>query len=394
MSPRIILFLILGLDAAVLFYEISAISITVNEANLLYHSHSFIHYITEFSLTLFGHNDYALRLPMVLFNLLSIVLLYSVSKPYVKRDSDRLWLVFVYSLLPGVMSAALLVNSAGFIIFSLFLLLFLYQRNSRCLPLLLILLVWVDGAYSMLYFALLVYAFNRGHKYYMGLNAILLVVSYTLFSFDTMGRPSGHFLDTLGLYATIFSPVIFIFLVYVLYRKMVTKEQDITLYISGIVFVLSLLLSFRQTIHIEEFAPYMMLLLPLAAQTFFSSYRVRLREFRGRYRMLLTLGFILLAMHFFLLLFNKALYLALDDPHKHFAYKTHIVKELASVLKTKGITCVSAQRENMQKRLRFYGIGECKEQVLYEVPKDIDADVTIRYFGKRVAGYNVTNSPI
>ena len=394
MSPRIILFLILGLDAAVLFYEVSTISITVNEANLLYHSHSFIHYITEFSLTLFGHNDYALRLPMVLFNLLSILLLYSVSKPYVKRDTDRLWLVFVYSLLPGVMSAALLVNSAGFIIFSLFLLLFLYQRNSRLLPLLLVLLVWVDGAYSMLYFALLVYAFNRDHKYYMALNAILLVVSYTLFSFDTMGRPSGHFLDTLGLYATIFSPVIFIFLVYVLYRKMVTKEQDITLYISGIVFVLSLLLSFRQTIHIEDFAPYMMLLLPLAAQTFFSSYRVRLREFRGRYRILLTLGFILLAMHFFLLLFNKALYLALDDPHRHFAYKTHIVKELASTLKTEGINCVSAQRENLQMRLRFYGIGECDAHVLYEVPSDIDADVTIRYFGKKVAAFNVTNSPI
>ena len=394
MSPRIILLFILGLDAAVLFYEISTISITVNEANLLYHSHSFIHYITTFSLTLFGHNDYALRLPMVLFNLLSVVLLYMVSKPYVKRDSDRLWLVVVYTLLPGVMSAALLVNSAGFIIFSLFLLLFLYQRNSRLVPLLLVLLVWVDGAYSMLYFALLIYAFNRGHKFYMGLNALLLIVSYNLFSFDTMGKPSGHFLDTLGLYATIFSPVIFIFLVYVLYRKMVTKEQDITLYISGIVFVLSLLLSFRQTIHIEDFAPYMMLLLPLGAQTFFSSYRVRLREFRGRYRILLTVGFALLAIHFFLLLFNKALYLALDDPHRHFAYKTHIVKELASGLKREGIYCVSAQEDNLQMRLRFYGIGECKDRVLYEVPRDIDADVTIRYWNQKVAAYNVTNPPI
>ena len=390
MRERIILFLILGLDAIVLFYEISTISITANEANLLYNSHSFIHYVTHFSLYLFGNNDYALRLPMVVFHLLSVLLLYRVSKTYVKRNSDRLWLVFVYVLLPGVMSAALLVNSAGFIIFTLFLLLYLHQQKSAVIPLLLMLLVWVDGAYSLLYFALFVYAFNQNKKVNMVLNVGLLLLSYYLFGFDTMGRPSGHFLDTLGLYATIFSPVIFIFLVYVLYRKMITKEYDITLYISGIVFVLSLLLSFRQTIHIEDFAPYMMLLLPLAAQTFFSSYRVRLREFRGRYRTLLAVGFTLLAIHFFLLLFNKGLYLILDDPHRHFAYKTHIVKELAEALKAQNINCVSAESHNQQKRLRFYGVNECSDTVLYEVPLDIESDVTIRYLGKKVAAYNVT----
>ena len=343
MRERIILFLILGFDAIVLLYEVSTLSITAHEADVLFHANSFVHYLTQFSVTVFGHNDYALRMPMIFFHLLSVLLLYQVSKPYVKRNSDRLWLVFVYILLPGVMSAELLVNSAGIMIFALFLLLYLYQIKSPLIPLVLLLFLVIDGASALLYFALFVYAFNKNNKFYMVFTAILFFIAYYFYGFDTMGRPSGHFLDTLGLYATIFSPVVFIFLIYVLYRKMISKEYDITLYVSGVVFVVSLLLSFRQQIHIEHFAPYLMLLLPLAAQTFFSSYRVRLRTFRGRYRAMLAVGFAILAVHFFLLLFNKGLYLFLDNPHKHFAYKKHLVKELAESLKDREISCVSAE---------------------------------------------------
>lgn len=394
MRERIILFLLLGFDALVLLYEVSTLSITAHEADVFYNATSFVHYLTQFSVSLFGQNDYALRLPMILFHLLSVVLLYQVSKLYVKRNSDRLWLVLVYILLPGVISAALLVNGAGIMIFVLFLLLYLYQIKSPFIPVLLLAIMAIDAASALLYFALFVYAFNKNNKFYMGYTAILFFAAYYFYGFDTMGKPSGHFLDTLGLYATIFSPVVFLFLIYVLYRKMITKEYDITLYVGGVVFVLSLLLSFRQQIHIEHFAPYLMLLLPLAAQTFFSSYRVRLRAFRGRYRLILFIGFTILAMHFFLLLFNKSLYLLLDDPHNHFAYKTHIVKELADALKTEHIMCVTAESDHLQNRLKFYGIGECSENLLYEVPLDIQSDVTISYVGHNVAAFNVTKIPI
>ena len=394
MRERIILFLILGFDALVLLYEVSTLSIASHEADILFHSNSFVHYLTQFSITVFGQNDYALRVPMIIIHLMSVLLLYQVSKPYVRRNSDRLWLVFLYILLPGVMSAALIVNSAGILIFILFLLLYLFQKESRIIPFVLVLLLAVDEAFGLLYFALFVYAFNKNNKFYMAFTATLFFISYYLYGFDTMGKPSGHFLDTLGLYATIFSPVVFVFLIYVLYRKMISKEYDITLYVGGVVFVVSLLLSFRQRIYIEDFAPYLMLLLPLAAQTFFSSYRVRLRAFRGRYRVLLAVGFAILAIHFFLMLFNKGIYLFLENPHKHFAYKTHIVKELAANLKRENIDCVSAESDKLQDRLKFYGIDECSERVLYEVPLDINSDVTISYVGRIVAAYNVTKTPI
>lgn len=394
MRERIILFLILGIDALILLYEVSTLSIASHEAEIFFNANTFVHHLTQFSVMLFGQNDYALRMPMILFHLFSVVLLYQVSKPYVKRDSDRLWLVLVYILLPGVISAALLVNSAGIVIFTLFLLLYLYQIKSRLIPLLLVLFLAIDGAYALLYFAIFVYAFNKNNKFYMAFSALLLMGAYYLYSFDSMGKPSGHFLDTLGLYATIFSPVVFLFLIYVLYRKMISKEYDITLYVGGVVFVVSLLLSFRQRIYIEDFAPYLMLLLPLAAQTFFSSYRVRLRAFRGRYRAILGIGFAILAIHFFLLLFNKGLYLFIEDPHKHFVYHSHIVKELAATLKSDHIDCVSAESESLQIRLKFYGIEECSQRVLYEVPLDIQSDVTISYLGRIVAAYNVTKIPI
>ena len=394
MRERIILFLILGFDAIVLLYSVSTLSITSHEADVYFHANTFVHQITHISTTLFGQNDYALRLPMILFHLLSVVMLYVVSKPYVKRNTDRLWLLFVYILLPGVMSAALLVNSAGIIIFSLFLLLYLYQKKSKFIPLFLILFLFIDNAYALLYFALFIYAINKNNRYYIALTLVLLISSYFYYGVGAMGKPSGHFLDTLGLYATIFSPIVFLFIIYVLYRNMVAKKDDITLYIGGIVFVLSLLLSFRQSIHIEAFAPYLMLLLPLSAQTFFSSYRVRLRMFRGRYRVMVLLGFTLLSIHFFLLLFNKGLYLFLENPHDNFAYKTHIVKELAVQLKEKKIVCVTAGNDNLQMRLKFYGVNECSDTVLYEVPTDITSDVTISYFGQKVAAFNVTKSPI
>ena len=88
------------------------------------------------------------------------------------------------------------------------------------------------------------------------------------------------------------------------------------------------------------------------------------------------------------------LYLFLENPHKHFAYKTHIAKELAATLKSESINCVSAESKNLQNRLRFYGIDECPDRVLYEVPLDINSDVTIRYVGQKVAAYNVTKTPI
>ena len=392
MKHRYIFFLILGIDALVLFLETSELSISSKEAFMLYGSYSFLQTIEKISLLFFGQNDFAFRLPMIMFHMLSFVLLYKISKRYLKHDRDRLWLMFVFVLLPGVISSAILVDSAGFVIFGLLLFVYLYKKVSQFyIYLLLLLYIIADGGFSYLFLSLIFFSLHIKDRYFLLFNISAFTVSMYLYGINTQGLPQGHFLDVIGLYCAIFTPIIFIYIFYVLYRRYLTKEIDILWFISSIALVLSLLLSFRQKIYIEHFAPYLIVALPLAAQTFATSYRVRLKMFRTRYKTAFIISIIFLLFNSFLVLFNKYIYLVLDNPQKHFAYKMHIAKELAQELKHKNINCVTTNN-SMQKRLKFYDISKCKNYVLGEnhINEHSGNNVTISYNNKVVYNTSVT----
>jgi hypothetical protein len=391
MRIGVILFLLLGIDAAVLLFEASTLSITYHEAEILYKQHSALHYIISGSIALFGQNDYALRLPMMLMHLLSALFIFEVSKPYLKYERDRLWLVLIFVLLPGVNSAALLVDSAGLVLLLLLAYLYFWQRIPKAEPLVLAAYLFVDGSFAFLYLGRLLYALSENKRRDLLLNLFFFGASIFIFGFDTSGAPSGHFLDTLGIYAAVLSPIVFVYLVYVLYRGMITKRRDLIWYLSTTALLYSLIFSFRQRIEIEMFAPYLILSLPLGAQTFFHSYRVRLRLFRNRYRLLFSVSFVLLVANALLVFFNQHLYRFLDDPQRHFAYRAHVAKELAAELEKMRVGCVdAAEEEPMQLRLRFYGIGFCKMKTLIPDGDETENTVTISYSGMPVATYNVT----
>lgn len=80
MNHRYILFLILGVDAFILFSQTSSLSISYGESMILYGDFSFLQLIIKTSIYFFGQNDFALRLPMIVMHLLSALLLYKVSK--------------------------------------------------------------------------------------------------------------------------------------------------------------------------------------------------------------------------------------------------------------------------------------------------------------------------
>jgi len=126
MKYRLILSLIIGIDAFILFVQTSELSISYPEATLLYDNFSFLQLIIKGSLSIFVSNDFALRVPMIIFHLLSVILLYTISKKYIAREENRLWLILIFVLLPGVMSSALVVNGAGFVIFGLLLFVYVY----------------------------------------------------------------------------------------------------------------------------------------------------------------------------------------------------------------------------------------------------------------------------
>ncbi|MBD3824191.1 MAG: hypothetical protein IE916_06750 [Epsilonproteobacteria bacterium] len=381
MTYRIALYLLLGLDAIVLFWQTNQLSISYHEAVIFFDQKGFLHHLVNFSTHILGLNDFALRLPMILMHIASALLLYAIAAFYIKTDRERLWLVGVFLFLPGLFSSALLVDKAGVIIFFTFLFVLLYEKGHiKSSYLLLLLMLFLENGFIYLYFSLIFYAIYKGERYFSIYAFLLMVGAYYFYGIDTSGLPRGHFLDAIGLYATVYTPIIFIYLVYVLYRKALLREFTLPWFIASSVLLLSLALSFRQPLNIEDFAPYLAVALPLAAATFIGSYRVRLREFRGNYRVLFTIAVSFLAINLAVMLLHKELYHILSRPSYHFAYKLHIAKELSEELHKRGISCINTDRE-MQKRLRFYGVSKCDTHFIKPYKKNNceGSSVTIRY---------------
>jgi len=380
MREWLLFLLLLGIDALVLLLESGGISISYREAQILYGTPSLLQWIVQTSLNLWGENDLALRAPMILTHLLSTFLFYLLTRRYLFRTSDRLWLVAIFMLLPGINSAALLLDGSALVIVLLLLYVNLYDRAPRLSAALLTAMLFVDVSFALLFLGLFFYAVARRFHTLMVLTLLLFGASLYLHGFDTHGSPKGHFLDVLGLYAAVFSPIVFVYLVYVLFRKFVARDLDLLWFLSAVPLSLSLLLSFRQELEIQQFAPYLLLGMPLAAQAFFHSYRVRLRRFRRKYRILFTLSFLLLLLNAGAVFFHKEFYRFLEPGQKHFAYKQHVAKELASALKAKGIGCIACDDTRMQLRLRFYGIGRCETYRLGSAPEQDSKNVTISYY--------------
>ena len=383
MRSQYILFLLLGLDALILCLQIPQISISYAETQIVYGEFSFLKMLVNFGIALFGHNDFGLRFMMIFFHIASNILLYLISFRYIDEEKDRLWLLAFFMLLPGVVSSALIVNSAGVIIFGLLLFLYIAPKvSTQVVIALLTVLAVVDHGFVYLLFAYTVYTYVK-KKYLQSMYSVLLIgLNIALYGIDLYGAPKGHFLDTIGVYSAIFSPIVFIYIIYSLYRKFLSKETDLLWYIATIPFVYSMIISFRQQMALEYYAPYLVISLPLAARVFISSYRVRLRQFRKGYKFAFMIAFAFVSINALGVLFNKELYLVLETPRQHFAYDMHIAKELAQTLKNKGIYCLQSDTK-MTPRLHFYNVKYCKQYELLPMQQCSagDENVTIRYVG-------------
>lgn len=392
MKYKIIFLLILGLDVLNLVFQSSQISISYRESLILYGDITPLQILLKTSIFLLGENDFALRLPMVITHVLSVILIYSISKHYLKNDVNRLWTSIIFILLPGVLSSALVIDKAGLIIFGLLLFIWLYLNNFKTTyKALLLTFAFLDNNYLYLFLSLSIYSIYIKNREFFIFNMITFFISVLLFGVDTHGVPKGHFLDILALYSAIFSPIVFIYIVFILYRRYLDSKQEIIWFISSVTFMVSLILSFRQDIKIEHFAPYLIVSLPIATQSFVSSYRVRLKQFRKTYRVFFQISLVLLILNTVTVIFNKELYLFMENPKKHFVYKFHIARELAQELKRNGITCVNTNHR-MQNRLYFYGVTKCDKYVLKRHGSRIekDHDVTISYKNTPIYKASVT----
>lgn len=390
MREKVFILALLAINAIILILQISGLSISYNEAVIVYGDFSLLKSLLSFSFELFGYNDYALRIPMILLHLFSALLIYAISSYYVTRVRDRLWLLFIYLLLPGVTSSALVVDDTGLMITFLYLFVYLFLRFGTCALYLTPILVWLDSSFIVLFISFILYGSYKKESIWIIVGIAALSISYYLYGFDFGGKPKGHFLDLLALYAAVFSPLVFIYIFYVLYRRSMSQEIDLLWVASSTAFIVSLLLSFRQKIEIQMFAPYLFMAIPLAAQTFLHTYRIRLKDFRSRYRYLFFASLILLIFNTLAVFFNHYLYQYLENPKRHFSYPMHVAKELALQLHKDGIHCVTSEDQSMALRLKFYGITQCDDYRLESIPNRSSSKVTISYTNTPVFSLYVT----
>ena len=359
----------------------TSLSISYKEALNVFVNNSILSVITNISIYIFGQNDIALRLPFILFYLFSILLMYKLTENYFRYEKDRFIAICTFMLLPGVLSASLLVNSAIIVIFLTLLYLYYFEKHEKHSYVLLIFFLFIDNSFAILYLALFFYSFKNQDKKLMYFSMIFFIFSMYIYGFDTGGRPRGFLVDTFAIYATVFSPLLFLYFVYSLYRSGVKNERTLTWYISMTALILSVIFSVRQRIYIEDFGPYVVISLPFMLKTFFHSYRVRLKEFKLNYNILAMLIVIMLSINVILTFINKPLYLILPNPSKHFVYQYHFVKELSEELKKRNIDEITMLDEQLQLRLKFYNITKGEKYFLSTKEfYNYDEKIVIEYY--------------
>ena len=376
---------LLFLTFILLFKATYSLSISYKEALNVFVNNSVLSLITNTSIYILGQNDLALRLPFILFYTFSVIIMYKITENYFKYEKDRYISIIVFMILPGVLSASLLVNSAIVIIFFTLLYLYYYHKYNKHSYILLLLFLFIDNSFAILYLALFFYSLKNKDTKLIYFSLILFSLSMYIYGFSTGGKPRGFLVDTFAIYATVFSPFLFLYFLYTMYRSWIKDERTLIWYISITALLLSLLFSFRQRIYIEDFAPYVVISLPYMLKTFFHSYRVRLKEFRTKYNILAFLIVLMLSINVILTFVNKPLYLVLPNANKHFVYQYHFIKELVEELSSRGITSITTDDYELALRLKFYHINRGDEYFLtlknYDYPSE---RISIKYYGKEV----------
>jgi len=377
---HIIISLILLFALSILLFTANHLDISYMESVNYYYNFNELTILTHISTSIFGESNISIRLPFIIIYLISSILLYKLSKKYITHKRDQIISLAIFMALPGVLSASLLINTSILVIFSILLYLFIYNETKRHCYILLFFFLILDNSFAILFISLFFYSLKTKDNKLLVISLLLFGISMQLYGFNSGGKPKGYFIDTFAVYASVFSPLIFLYFIYSLYRVAVKRHIDLLWYIATTTLSFSILLSFRQSIDIEEFAPFVVIAIPLMVKTFLNSYRVRLPQFRYKHKIVINLAVGILLLNSIILLYNKPLYLYLDNPTRHFAYKYNFAKDIATQLKAHKIYKIYTLDKNLRQRLKFYGIkfgGNYK--LLSYKPKNYAFKIALNY---------------
>ncbi|PAF49538.1 hypothetical protein BKH41_02425 [Helicobacter sp. 12S02232-10] len=383
-----IFFLVIAFCSVCLqFLMISQMSVSYKEAYGFFYEKNFVFDLVRLSTGIFGQNDYALRGPFVVIHFLNMLLVYAISRNYLKKPTDSLFAVLVYAMLPGINFSAVLLVKSGLIIFVSLLICYINIRYKKIPYILLFVSIFTDSSSSVLFLAVTFYAIKNKMPKTIIYCLCGFAINMHLFDLDIRGRPQGHFLDILGEMAMLFSPFLFVYYNYTLYWAITKHQNNLMTYISVTSLMFALLLSIRQNIDSEIFVPMSVVGLPVMIKSFFNDMRIRLPRFRTRYKMRFFLVFAVLLLETLFLFGNKWSYFF--SAKDNFASSYYVVKELANALKKYGINAIYTKDERLALRLQFYGINKGKELRLIKIPNGAKGDIGIEYMGRNIRSYNI-----
>ncbi|RAX51557.1 hypothetical protein CCY99_08835 [Helicobacter sp. 16-1353] len=378
--------IVLFCSVCVILFIISGLSISYQEAIIYFDKNNLTSKLAHLSTSLLGQNDYALRIPNIIFFVLNLSLIYLISNRILKHRVDSILCVVIYALIPGVIMQGVLLNESSIMLFFVLLICYIEIATGKIAYPLFIISIFISSSAFMLFLALFFYALSKKRINVAIFALICFSINMYIYGIDVGGKPRGEFLDVIGELALLYSPPLFIYYVYTLYRNITKEKQNLLLYVSVCSLIVSFILSIRQEINKEIFLFMSLCGIPLMIRQFLSDIRVRLPRFQNAYRNRFIIVLVFLIFEALLLIFSKSLYLVVENPNKSFLKSFYIAKEVSHQLKERNISRVTINNQAMQKRLEFYGIRS-GGQPLREVSKN--GNIIVTYYGRIVARYAI-----
>ena len=351
------------LYAVALVYLAITLPIGPNEA--------FVYYATDdVTLRLFTHfangwfdNGLSFRLPFVFFGLINVPLFYIMSKYYFETKEESYFATMIFALLPGIITSAILVNIAVVVVTLVLLFLIFYEhRRVYCGIAVMVLLLFIHDASIIFFIGLSLFAVATKDKLLFIVSLLFSIISLIYFNkLDIGGLPSGEFMELIALYVALFSPLVFIYFFYALYRIWLREKKDILWYISFTAFILSILLSLRQQVIMTDFAPYVIVAVVLMVLVYQRTVQVRLPQFQKYYKWGHKVVVGSLFIMTFIIVFHQSLFSIFKNKSQHFAYPFYQPYWQVQELREIGENCYTAKNLKRQYQLKYYGIEACQE---------------------------------
>lgn len=353
-KSRVVFFIVSIFYLITLFYISLITPITPHEAKIFYSSNEVVG-----TLMRFGNDYFYMRFFSFVSGVATLFLFYFLIKEYFKKD-DIFEVVYIFMLLPATITGIVVVNSSILIMPFILISIILYLKEklvSISIPM--FILAILDKSTILFFSILVLYFVIKKDKFLTILSLFFLLFSYILYGgIEIGGHPSGHFVHTIGLYTTIFSPLLFLYFFYAIYRTLLHKGKNIIWYISFFVFIFSLIISIRQKIDIASFAPFVVIGIIPMMELYYKSLKVRLPEFQNKYKIGYRVIIFFLLLNAILIVTHSYTYKIMQKKELHFSHRTYYPYYLAKELKKNNIECFNSEKYKYQ--LQFYGIKNCK----------------------------------